>query len=79
VTVTLVAELPGVTGFGEAVHVASDGAPVHVRFTLWLNPSSPVAVKVYVADCPGETLTEVGDPGAAASVKSWPVPLSATV
>ena len=45
-TVTFVAELPGVTGFGETVQVASEGAPVQVRLTLWLNPLSPVVLKV---------------------------------
>jgi hypothetical protein len=33
-TVTFVAELPSVTGFGETVHVASEGAPVQVKVTL---------------------------------------------
>lgn len=44
VTLTFVAELPAVTG--EAVQVASEGAPVQVKLTLWLNPSSPVTLKV---------------------------------
>jgi hypothetical protein len=43
VTVTFVAELPTVTGFG-TVQVASEGAPVQVRLTLWLNPPSPAIV-----------------------------------
>ena len=38
VMVTFVAELPAVTGFGETVQVASEGAPVQVKLTLWLNP-----------------------------------------
>jgi hypothetical protein len=79
VTVTLVAELPAVTGLGETVQVASEGAPVQVKLTLWLNPFSPPTLKVYVADCPGATVAEVEEPEAAATVKSWPVPLSATV
>lgn len=33
VTVTLLAEAPGVTVLGETTHGASDGAPVHVRLT----------------------------------------------
>jgi hypothetical protein len=37
-TVTLVAELPGVTRLGETVQVASEGAPLQVKLTLWLNP-----------------------------------------
>jgi hypothetical protein len=78
-TVTFVAELPGVTGVGETVQVASEGAPVQVKPTLWLNPPSPVKLKVYAADCPGATVAEVGEPEAAVSVKSWPVALSATV
>ena len=46
VTVTLVAELPAITGFGETVQVASEGAPVQVRLTLWLTPPSPATLKV---------------------------------
>ena len=38
VTVTLVAELPTVTGFGETVQVASEGAPVQVKVTIPDNP-----------------------------------------
>jgi hypothetical protein len=38
VTVILVAELPAVTEVGETVQVASEGAPVQVKLTLWLNP-----------------------------------------
>jgi hypothetical protein len=38
VTVTLVAELPAVTGFGETVQVASEGAPVQVKLTVPDNP-----------------------------------------
>lgn len=30
---------------GVSVHVASDGAPVQVRFTVWLNPSAGLSVK----------------------------------
>lgn len=36
VTVTLVAELPTVAGFGEAVQVDSEGAPAQVKVTAWL-------------------------------------------
>jgi len=77
-TVTFVGELPAVTGFG-TVQVASEGAPVQVRLTLWLNPPSPAIVKVYVADCPGATAAEVEEPEGVANEKSWPVPLSAIV
>jgi phage tail tape-measure protein len=45
-TVILVAELPGVTGFGETVQVASEGAPVQVKVRLWPNPLSPATLKV---------------------------------
>ena len=45
-TVTFVAELPAVTGFGETVQVASEGAPVQVKLTLWLNAPSPATLKV---------------------------------
>jgi hypothetical protein len=78
-TVTFVAELPGVSVLGETVQVASEGAPAQVKLRLWLNPLSPPTLKVYVADCPGATVAEVEEPEAGATVKSWPVPLSATV
>ena len=70
--------LPGAAGFGETVQVASVGAPVQVKLTLWLNPPSPATPKVYVADCPGAMVAEVEEPEGGATVKSWPVPLSAT-
>lgn len=79
VTVTFVAELPGVTGLGGTVQVAPGGAPVQVKATLWLNPPSPPIFKTNFAVCPGATVCDVGEPGDAASVKSWPLPLSATV
>src|ERR1035438_9305465 len=41
VTVTLVAELPGVTGLGETVQVASEGAPMQMNVMGWFNPPSP--------------------------------------
>jgi len=78
-TVIFVAELPGVNGLGETVQAASEGAPVQVKPTLWLNPPSPATLKVYVADCPDATVAEVEEPGDAASVKSWPVPVRAMV
>jgi len=43
VTVTLV---PGVAGLGETVHVASEGAPLQVKFTGWLRPPRPPTAKV---------------------------------
>ena len=46
VTVTFVAELAAVTGLGETVQVASEGAPLQARLTLWLNPPSPVTLRV---------------------------------
>jgi hypothetical protein len=36
VMVTLVAELPGTSGFGETSQVASEGAPAQVKVTFWL-------------------------------------------
>jgi hypothetical protein len=78
-TVIFVAEPPGVTGLGETVQVASEGAPVQVKVTVWLNPPSPARLKVYVADCPGLTAAKVEEPEEAASVKSCPAPLSATL
>jgi phage tail tape-measure protein len=46
VTVTFVAELPTVTGFGETVQVASEGAPVQVKVTVPDNPASPPTLNV---------------------------------
>jgi len=46
VTVTLVAELPAVSGFGDTVHVASEGAPLQVKFTVPDNPPWPPTLKV---------------------------------
>jgi hypothetical protein len=46
VTVTLLAELPIVAGFGETVQVASEGAPVQVKLTVPDNPPSPPTLKV---------------------------------
>jgi hypothetical protein len=46
VTVTFAAELPGVAGFGEAEQVASEGAPVQVKFTAWFIPPSPSMLSV---------------------------------
>jgi hypothetical protein len=79
VMVTFVAEVPAVTGFGETVQVASEGAPVQAKLTVWLNPPSPATLKVYVADCPGAAVADVEEPEDAASVKSWPVPVRAMV
>jgi phage tail tape-measure protein len=78
VTATLVAELPAVTGFGETAQVASEGAPVQVNVTAWFKPPSPTTLRVYVADCPGETYAVVGDPESGARVKSGPLPVRAT-
>jgi len=38
VTVTFVAELPAVSGLGETVQVASEGAPVQAKVTVWFDP-----------------------------------------
>jgi acyl transferase domain-containing protein len=46
VTVTFVAELPAVAEVGETVQVASEGAPVQAKLTLWLNPPTPAILKV---------------------------------
>jgi len=45
-TVTLVAELPTVAGFGETVQVASEGAPAQAKLTVPDNPPSPPTLKV---------------------------------
>jgi hypothetical protein len=70
VTVIFVAELLGVSVVGATVHVAFEGAPVQVRLTLWLNPPWPATAKVYVADCPAETVADEEDPDGVARVKS---------
>jgi hypothetical protein len=57
VTIT-VKLLPGTTKFGETTQVDSEGTPAQVRATDWLNPPSPSTVKVYFADCPGETVAD---------------------
>ena len=48
-TVTLVAEFPTVSGFGETVQVASEGAPVQVKVTVPLIPPCPPILKVKIA------------------------------
>lgn len=45
-TVMLVAELPGVSGLGETVQVASEGAPLQVKLTAWLRPPRLPTAKV---------------------------------
>jgi hypothetical protein len=45
-TVMLVGVLPAVTGLGETVQVASEGAPVQVKLTVPVNPSLPSTLKV---------------------------------
>jgi hypothetical protein len=77
-TMIFVSELPGVTVLGEIVQVDSEGVPVHLKLTDWFMPPSLPTLRIYVADCPGETAAEVEDPDADVTVKSWPVPLSAT-
>ena len=46
VTVTFVAELPAVNGFGETVQVASEGAPVQLKVTVPDNPPSGATLKL---------------------------------
>lgn len=46
VTVTLVVEPVGVTGFAENVQGTPAGALVQVKVTGWLNPPSPPTLKV---------------------------------
>jgi hypothetical protein len=59
----------------EAAQVASEGAPVQVKVTAWLNPPRPVRFKVYDAGPPGATVCVEEELEATASVKSQPVPL----
>ena len=46
VTVTLVGVLPAVTGLGDTVQVASEGAPEQVKLTAPDNPPSPPTLRV---------------------------------
>ena len=78
-TVIFIAEMPGVTGLGETVQLDSEGAPAHVKLTLWLNPPTPATLRTKVAGDPGATVATVDEPAAALTEKSTPVPLSATV
>jgi hypothetical protein len=78
VTIT-VKLLPGTTKFGETTQVESKGTPAQIRATDWLNSPLPSTVKVYIADCPGETVADNEEPDTGASVKSSHVPLRLTV
>jgi len=69
VTLTVIL-LVGVAEFGETVQVASEGAPVQEKLTLWLNPSSAPRLNMNVAVWPGKTVCDDEDPEAIASVKS---------
>jgi hypothetical protein len=40
----------------DAAQVASEGAPVQVKVTAWLNPPRPVRFKMYDAGPPGATV-----------------------
>jgi len=73
VTVTLA---PGAVGFGETVHVDSEGAPAQVKATASVIPPSLPTIRVYVAACPGVTADDDEDPDGGASVKSSPMPAS---
>jgi hypothetical protein len=58
VTVTGVPELLGVTEVGETWQVVAVGAPLQDRLTAWLKPPMLVALKVYEAVPPGETVCD---------------------
>lgn len=75
VTGTLVAAVRE-TDDEEAVHVDSEGAPVHASCTVPLKPPCGVSVSVNIADEPGLTDAELG---LMPAVKSAPVPVSASV
>jgi hypothetical protein len=75
-TVTL---LPGAAEVGETAQVDSEGAPVQLKVTAWLNPPSPPTLNVKLAICPGETVCDDDAPEARPSVKSSPVPFRFTV
>ena len=46
-TVSAVAEPPGVAEAGDIEQLASVGAPVHVNVTDWLNPPKAVMLSEY--------------------------------
>ena len=70
VTATFVPEALGVTEVCESWQFASEGAPVHARLTAWLKPPRLVALKVYVAVPPGETVADAEEPVGTARLKS---------
>jgi len=78
VTVTVTVVVPfKVKELGLIVQVESAGAPLQVRFTVWLRPPSGTRTKVYVTVCPGVmvALTAPGPPDDD-NWKSNPVPES---
>lgn len=79
VTVTLVAELPAMAGFGETAQVAPEGAPAQVKATAPDMPPCPPTVKVKFAGWPGVTVADMEEPECGVSAKSCPVPASVTV
>jgi hypothetical protein len=85
VVVTLTVAVAGVvplnvTDAGETVQAASAGAPLQVRATFPINPAPPVNDRGYVAVAPAATVAIVPEPpGTVTTVKSTPVPRSATV
>ena len=64
------------TDVGEIEHVASEGAPLHVKLTVPFKPPSGAMLKSYVAVPPGAMLAVEA---AGAIEKSVPFPESATV
>jgi hypothetical protein len=67
VTVTLV---PKEAGFGEAVQVVSEGAPLIVKLTVPVNPPSLAVLRLYVAVCPGSMVADVEEPEPGPNEKS---------
>ena len=45
-TVMFVAVVPGMSVLGETEQVASEGAPVQVKVTVWVSPPKPAVANV---------------------------------
>lgn len=68
-----------VTERGVTEQLAAAGAPLQARFTLVLRPEVPLIERLYVAVLPAETVAVVAPPGCTPTLKSVPLPVTATV
>jgi hypothetical protein len=64
---------------GETLHAARGGAPLQLKLIVALKPGVAVRLRLYLAAWPAVTVAVVDEPDAAASAKSRPVPVRATV